>query len=358
MKKALLILASLLMAGAAVAQPVISGVPPFGSITMTNLSAGCVPFGSGTTALTCDPTSPALWNSTTKTLTAPNLIVTNPLGVVSGGTGLASLTAGRIPFGVGTSAFGNDAGLTWDDSTKLFHVGNANGYLTFEDYGTSGYYKIGGDSHLVFANDTNSGRQYIFNGGSVDMSGTSYQYMSMQVWPGAATLSKAVSTIQLEIADPTVTFSVKAAPAQSAHIQDWENNAGTVLAGIDSAGKFGIGTTTPAAKLAVNGGVHVGGDSDPGDNNLMVDGYVAAAAGAAVASATTITPTGMIFHVTGTTAIATINLPFTGFTGTITIIPDGAFTTTTAGNIALASTAVVSKALTMTYDGTKWYPSY
>jgi hypothetical protein len=31
---------------------------------------------------------------------------------------------------------------------------------------------------------------------------------------------------------------------------------------------------TPAAKLAINGGLHVGGDTDPGDNNLNVDGTV------------------------------------------------------------------------------------
>lgn len=37
-------------------------------------------------------------------------------------------------------------------------------------------------------------------------------------------------------------------------------------------GKVGIGTTTPLAKLSINGGAHVGGDSDPGDNNLTVDG--------------------------------------------------------------------------------------
>lgn len=41
---------------------------------------------------------------------------------------------------------------------------------------------------------------------------------------------------------------------------------------IKTSGNVGIGTTTQAAKLAINGGVHVGGDSDPGDNNLLVDG--------------------------------------------------------------------------------------
>ncbi len=36
--------------------------------------------------------------------------------------------------------------------------------------------------------------------------------------------------------------------------------------------RVGIGTTIPEAKLAINGGVHVGGNSDPGDDNLVVDG--------------------------------------------------------------------------------------
>jgi len=42
------------------------------------------------------------------------------------------------------------------------------------------------------------------------------------------------------------------------------------------AGRLMIGTTTGLAALSVNGGVHVGGDSDPGDNNLLVDGGITA----------------------------------------------------------------------------------
>src|SRR3990167_8164357 len=41
---------------------------------------------------------------------------------------------------------------------------------------------------------------------------------------------------------------------------------------ISSIGNVGIGTTTPLAKLAVNGGVNVGADADPGDKNLTVVG--------------------------------------------------------------------------------------
>ena len=41
---------------------------------------------------------------------------------------------------------------------------------------------------------------------------------------------------------------------------------------IDTTGKVGIGTINPGAALSINGGLHVGGDADPGDNNLLVDG--------------------------------------------------------------------------------------
>ncbi len=46
---------------------------------------------------------------------------------------------------------------------------------------------------------------------------------------------------------------------------------------IDSSGNVGIGTATPLSKLSINGGLHVGGDSDAGDNNLLVDDTVTAA---------------------------------------------------------------------------------
>jgi hypothetical protein len=80
-----------------------------------------------------------------------------------------------------------------------------------------------------------------------------------------------------------------------------------------------------------------------------------------IASATTIAPLTPIIFVSGTTAVVTITPPpsLVGG-GQLIIIPTGIFTTTTAGNIALASTAVVSRALIMVWDATttKWYPSY
>lgn len=94
--------------------------------------------------------------------------------------------------------------------------------------------------------------------------------------------------------------------------------------------------------------------------DLELTGYQKSSIWATVASASTITPSWPIFIVSGTTTIQTINLPYTGFRGSIQIIPSGVFATGTSGNIAIASTSVVSRVLTMTYNDVtaKRYPSY
>lgn len=97
--------------------------------------------------------------------------------------------------------------------------------------------------------------------------------------------------------------------------------------------------------------------------NYSVSGIAATSVSApTVASATTIAPTQQISFISGTTAVASITppAPIASGGGQLTLIPLAAFTTNTLGNIALASVAVVNKALIMTYDSTtaKWYPSY
>jgi hypothetical protein len=80
-----------------------------------------------------------------------------------------------------------------------------------------------------------------------------------------------------------------------------------------------------------------------------------------IASAATIQPLAPITFVSGTTTINTITVPseFVGG-GQITLIPTALWSTGTSGNIAIATTGVVSKALILSYDATtaKWYPSY
>lgn len=111
-------------------------------------------------------------------------------------------------------------------------------------------------------------------------------------------------------------------------------------------------------------------NKDTGERRVCVAGLIqpdsfgSQAIGTAIASASTIAPVAKITHITGTAAVVTITPPAAyataGYGGCLSFIPDGAFTTTNAGNIAIASTAVVSKQLSMCYDATtaKWYPSY
>jgi hypothetical protein len=135
-----------------------------------------------------------------------------------------------------------------------------------------------------------------------------------------------------------------------------------------------VGAGTTAAAVGDSNSIVIGKSAVGIGSNTTVIGVTATTAtkifgvqatgqvAPTVASAATIAPTTQIVFVSGITAIVTITAP-TGIAttgGQITIIPTGIFTTTTAGNIALASTAVVSRALIMTYDATttKWYPSY
>ena len=120
------------------------------------------------------------------------------------------------------------------------------------------------------------------------------------------------------------------------------------LASTSTSGVLSIsGTTISAGTVPVaNGG----------------NGFATTTSAPTIASASTIAPAQLISFVSGTTAISTITAPsaISSSGGQITLIPTGVWSTNTSGNIALGSTAVVGKALIMTYDSgtSKWYPSY
>jgi hypothetical protein len=82
--------------------------------------------------------------------------------------------------------------------------------------------------------------------------------------------------------------------------------------------------------------------------------------GSDVSSATSITPTGTFFVVSGVTAVATIVVPAGWAAGNcLAIEPTGIFATTTASNIGLITSAtVVGRIIFFCWDGSKWWPSY
>jgi len=85
--------------------------------------------------------------------------------------------------------------------------------------------------------------------------------------------------------------------------------------------------------------------------------------GGVIASASTITAPGPLFHVSGTTALTIINPPPNFVEGSITIIADGILPwTATAATFGIAATGTVTAAketVTFTYDPNSalWYPS-
>jgi lysophospholipase L1-like esterase len=134
--------------------------------------------------------------------------------------------------------------------------------------------------------------------------------------------------------------------------------AGAQMAsGMSNAAQIGPGTNS------VNGTMQWWGWNTVDAYGNLNANLVKRTVGAAIASAATIAPTSAMTHISGTTAIATITVPSitvsgTAFTGCLVLIPDGAWTTSTTGNIASASTAVVGRQMEICYDGSKWYPNY
>jgi len=110
---------------------------------------------------------------------------------------------------------------------------------------------------------------------------------------------------------------------------------------VDPSGHLvGIGTASPSAKLSINGGCHVGGTSDPGDNNLLIDGIL---------DVTGLTKTTGGVHVGGTSDPGADNLLVDG-TGVVT----GGF----GCNSKTAQTAYASGGAIGVASGTPTLPGY
>jgi len=324
----------------------IAGTAP---ISVTN---GSGTGGNPTIGLTSTTGSGAVVQATSPTLTTP--------------------TQSSYEAWTGTTAPTYTEGLLWYDSTA--HA------LAYYNDSSAATVHIGQDLQLKVINNTGT---TIPNGSPVYITGTS----SGQTYPNVALAKADVAATSAVIgltngAIPngsigyvtanggidnvntgvfTVGQILYLSPYSAGQLMNTIPPTGiTVQVGVvsyvnSSVGKIYVKQTTP---LAVQTSILVGAVAVANGGT----GFATTGAAPTIASAATIAPAKYINFVSGTTTISTITAPsaLSASGGQITLIPTGLWSTATGGNIALASTAVVGKALIMTYDsGTAlWYPSY
>jgi len=136
-------------------------------------------------------------------------------------------------------------------------------------------------------------------------------------------------------------------------------NAPTIGAGASSLAEA---TTVyiPGAPTGAtaNYALHIAGGLAKLDGSSRAPFALTSASSVLTISSNVITPTGSVHHV-GAGLIKTITVPAVMATpGTITIIPDAAFTYDATGNILGSGTATTNRAMTFTWDGSKWAASY
>jgi hypothetical protein len=107
-----------------------------GSIGQILTSTGSAPQWSTLSGVAVTSISFGTTGLTPSSATSGAVTVAGTLVVSNGGTGLTSLTAGRIPYGAGTSAFGNSANLFWDSSNNRLGVNTATPAVTAAFVGT------------------------------------------------------------------------------------------------------------------------------------------------------------------------------------------------------------------------------
>ena len=165
-------------------------------------------------------------NGTTLSWVTPSAsTLTGTLGVANGGTGLTSLTAGYIPYGNGTSAFGSSSNLFWDSTNSRLGIGTTTPYAPLQVTGTI---KVAtGNAQGIL--------------GLGEASGTT---VNVGVWRGSANAPTTDGNyLNLGGYDGIVFATGNAAiGSQSERMR------------IDSSGNVGIGTSSPNSRLSVDGG--------------------------------------------------------------------------------------------------------
>ena len=162
------------------------------------------------------------------------------LPVANGGTGLTTLTAGYIPYGAGTSAFGSSANLFWDSTNSRLGIGTATPSEKLSVKSATGINSVTDIASLTNPSQTSAGVRMLFNNGYGNLGAIS----SFQLDNGAGadngvlafqTASDAVLSTKMTILDTGNVGIGTASPAFKLH---------TYIASGTSMFKFESGANT------------------------------------------------------------------------------------------------------------------
>jgi hypothetical protein len=245
----------------------------------------------------------------TATLSGTATNVSGTVAVANGGTGLTSLTAGYIPFGAGTSAFGNSANLFWDSANARLGIGTSspaqkldvngqlrvgqsvasayqsviientasNGYAraTFNvgsggangqadvSYAPGIFFAVGPSANdtttpIVFRNNNATERMRIINTGEVGI-GTSSPTAKLDVYAATNPEVRLTSASDgyLQIGQFTNGAYIGTSSSDTTDGVLKFGTATTEKMRITTTGNVGIGTSSPAQKLDVNGSIAI-----------------------------------------------------------------------------------------------------
>ena len=216
----------------------------------TNLNTDKIQSGNTVSALTI----------TTATINGGTITGITDLAVADGGTGLSSLTAGYIPFGADTSAFGSSSNLFWDSANNRLGIGTATPSVKLSVYdATNCVIQSNSDavSQIVavrYSNDTVTSNiiarkaRGTFASPSVVNSGDTAGLFTAQVFAG--TNNRPVG--QMSAIVDTYTSDTNVSGFLTFNTNGGSTNV-TERMRITSAGNVGIGTTSITYRLDVNG---------------------------------------------------------------------------------------------------------
>jgi hypothetical protein len=192
-----------------------------GSVVLSNSPTLVTPaLGTPASGNLANCTFPTLNQNTTGT--ASN--VTGTVAVANGGTGLTSLTAGYIPYGNGTGAFGNSSSLFWDSANSRLGIGTSSPVLKLDVAGASSQMRI------YSSTDTNP----VYTQYRV---GSSIAYVGMD-GSGGSPFGSAYGLVMWNSASAPILFST----------------SDTERMRITSGGLVGIGTSSPITAFNLSGG--------------------------------------------------------------------------------------------------------